>query len=209
MLSHMYISVRKTQQFNYRFFLIGIFSLFTFQTFLPFQVSPSETPIPCLLLLSLWECSSTHSPTPVFLPWHSPTLGHQTPSGSRASPPIDVQQGHCLSHMRPEPWVSPCISFGWWSSPGSSSEAWLVDTFALPTGLLNPFSSFIPFSNSSTRDTCTQSNRWLWASPSVFVRLWHSLAGEAVSGFYPQALPGIHNRVRVWWFWDIIKVLVM
>ena len=35
-----------------------------------------------------------HPPTAVFLPWHSPTLGHQTPSGTKASSPTDVQQGH-------------------------------------------------------------------------------------------------------------------
>jgi hypothetical protein len=59
-----------------------------------------------------------HPPTPVFPPWHSPILGHQASSGPRASPPTDVQQGYPLSHMLPEPWITPCIIlFGWWSSP--------------------------------------------------------------------------------------------
>jgi hypothetical protein len=39
------------------------------------------------------------------------------------------QQCHPLPHMRLEPWVPPCVFFGWWSS---SQE--LVDTVAtLPT----------------------------------------------------------------------------
>jgi hypothetical protein len=90
-----------------------IFSLFTFQIFSPFQVYSSETlhpnPIP---LLPLCGCSP-HPPTPVFRPWHSPTLGHGTVSGPKASPPTDVQQGHPLPQMGPEAWGLPCVLFGW------------------------------------------------------------------------------------------------
>ena len=38
---------------------------------------------------------------------------------SLASPPIDVQQGHPLLHMRLEPWVAPYVLFGWWFNPWS------------------------------------------------------------------------------------------
>ena len=56
----------------------------------------------------------TNPPTPASLSWNSPTLGHQTFSGPRASPPIDFQQGHPLLHMLLEPWVPLCVLFGWW-----------------------------------------------------------------------------------------------
>jgi len=54
-------------------------------------------------------------PTPT--PWHSSTLGRRGFPELRASSPIDVQQGHPLLHMRLEPWVLPCVLFGWWFSP--------------------------------------------------------------------------------------------
>ena len=50
----------------------------------------------------------TNPPTSASLSWHSPTLGHQAFSGSRASPPIDVQ-----GHSQLEPWVPLCVLFGW------------------------------------------------------------------------------------------------
>jgi hypothetical protein len=67
-----------------------------------------------------------HSPTPILPPWHSPILGHQTPSGPRDSPPTDVQQGHPLPHMwnlRISPWVR------WLSHKGTNTVCthWWVD----------------------------------------------------------------------------------
>ena len=120
------------------FFFYWIFSLFTFQMFSPFQGSSSETPYPISPSLSLWGCSSTHSPTPLFLPWHSPTLGLWTPSDPRASPPTDVQQGHhLLPHVRLEPWVPPWVFCGWCPVPGSSGslDGWHL---LLPWGCKSP-----------------------------------------------------------------------
>jgi hypothetical protein len=34
-------------------------------------------------------------------------LGHQISTGLRASPPIDVRQGHPLLHMNLDPWIPP------------------------------------------------------------------------------------------------------
>jgi hypothetical protein len=45
----------------------------------------------------------TNPSTPSFWPWHSPTLGHRAFIGQRASPLIDVPQGHPLLHMQLEP----------------------------------------------------------------------------------------------------------
>jgi hypothetical protein len=58
----------------------------------------------------------TDPPTPASWPCHSPTLGHRAFTKPRASPPIDVQQGHPLLYIWLEPWVSPCVLFGWWFS---------------------------------------------------------------------------------------------
>jgi hypothetical protein len=75
-------------------------------------------------------------------------------------------------HMRPEPSVPPCVLFGW--SPGALGGlvSWLCCTLH---GATTPLSSFSPFSNSSIGE----SNSWLWASTSVFVRFWQSLSGDS------------------------------
>jgi hypothetical protein len=68
-------------------FFIYISNVFPFPG-LPFW-SPHPIPPPPASMRVL-----PHLPTPILLPWHSTTLGHWTPSGPRASPPTDVQQGH-------------------------------------------------------------------------------------------------------------------
>jgi hypothetical protein len=40
---------------------------------------------------------------------HSPTMGHLVFTGSRASPPIDAQQGHPLLQIWLESWVPACV----------------------------------------------------------------------------------------------------
>ena len=76
--------------------------------------SLSHPPFPCLYE---GATTPTHPLTPALLPWISHKLGHQSPTEPRAVPPMDVQQGHTLPHMLQEPWVSPYVLFGWWSSP--------------------------------------------------------------------------------------------
>jgi hypothetical protein len=58
-----------------------------------------------------------HPPTQILPSWHSPTLGHRSFPGPRASLSTDAQQGHPLLHMQLELWVLPCIFLGWWFSP--------------------------------------------------------------------------------------------
>jgi hypothetical protein len=60
---------------------------------------PPGTPYPTSSLPSSMRVLPS-PPTPAFPPWHSPTLEHRTPSGSRATAPTDVQQGHPLPHMK-------------------------------------------------------------------------------------------------------------
>ena len=120
------------------FVLLDIFFIYI-SNVIPFPRSPSENPLsnppsPCFYK----GVPSTHSPTPASLSWHSPTLGHPAFTGPRASPPIDAWQGHPLLHMRLEPWVPPCVLFGWWFSPWELWGVWLVDIVVLPMGLQTP-----------------------------------------------------------------------
>jgi len=104
-----------TTCFFFFFFFLSfywIFSLLTFQMLSPFSVSPLETPYH----ISPPPDSMRVLPqplTPTSSPWHFPTLGHWAFTGSRAFPPTDARQVHPLVHMWLEPWVSPCVLFGW------------------------------------------------------------------------------------------------
>ena len=73
--------------------------------------------------------------------WNSPILEHWSFTGPRASLPIDVR--HLLLHKCLEPWVPPCIHFGWWFSSWALYGVWLIDivppmglqTHSAPSGL--------------------------------------------------------------------------
>ena len=90
-----------------------MFSLFTFQILSPFQFPSPKPTVPFPVPVLLWGCSPTLPYTPASPPWHSLTEVHSAFLGPRVSPPIDAQQGHPLLHMRLEPWVPPCVLFGW------------------------------------------------------------------------------------------------
>jgi hypothetical protein len=111
-------------------FFYYIFSLFTFQMLSPALVSLWKPPIP-----SIFPCSPS---TPASWPWHFPILGHRTFTGSRTSPPVDDKLGRPLIHMQVEPWVPPCIFFGWWFSPRELWGYWLVHIVVPPMGLHAP-----------------------------------------------------------------------
>jgi hypothetical protein len=116
-------------------FFIGYFLHLHFKCFplsrSPLQKPPYAIPSPPASMRVLYYPPTT----PIFPPWHSPTLGHQTPSDPRAFPLTDVQRGHPLPHMRPEPWVLPCVFFGWWSSTWELLGVWPVETVAPFMGL--------------------------------------------------------------------------
>ena len=109
--------------------ILKISSLFTFKMLSPFLFSPLKTPYP---IPSLPAHQPTHSCFPV---WHSPTLEHQAFSGPLL--PFDVQHSHPLLHMPLEPWVPPCVLFGWWFSPWQLWGYWLV-YIVPPMGLQTP-----------------------------------------------------------------------
>jgi hypothetical protein len=78
------------------------------------------------------------------LSWHSPTLGHRAFTRPRASPLIDVLQGHPLLHMHLETWVPPYIPFGWWFSPWELWGYWLVHIVVPPVGLQTLSAPWVP-----------------------------------------------------------------
>jgi hypothetical protein len=112
----------------------------------PFLVSSLKIPYPLSPPLAL------NPPTLTSWPWHSPIMRHRTFTRPRASPPIDGQLVHLLLHMQLEPWVPPCVFFGWWFSP---RELWgvLISSYCCSSyRAANPFSSLGPFSSSFTED---------------------------------------------------------
>ena len=104
-----------------------------------FLVSPPENLYPILPSPASMKVL-TH---PLPFSRHSPTLGHLTPSGPRASPFTDVQQGHPLLHMQLEPWVTLCVLFGWWFSPRELCRYWLVHIVVLLMGLQTPSAPWV------------------------------------------------------------------
>jgi len=96
---------------------------------IPFPSFPSRTP--------LSHPSPTY-PLPPPRPGIPLHLGHLALTGPRVSFLTDAQQGHPLLHMWLEPWVAPCVLFGWWFSPLELWKVWLVDIVVLPVGLQTP-----------------------------------------------------------------------
>jgi hypothetical protein len=92
---------------------------------IPFPGFPPENPLYHLSSPFFYVPKPpTHS---CLLALHSPTRGHQAFTEQRASPPIDVQQGHTLLHIQLEPCVPPCVVFGWWFSPWELwGSGWLI-----------------------------------------------------------------------------------
>jgi hypothetical protein len=94
-------------------FLLDIFFIYI-SNVIPFLGFPPKTTIPSPLLLL------TNPPTPASLPWHPTTLGNRAFTGPRASPSIDVQQGHPLLYMQLEPGYLHVYSLIGSVVPGSS-----------------------------------------------------------------------------------------
>jgi hypothetical protein len=66
---------------------------------------------------------------------------------TRPSSATYVANVNLLLHMWLEPWVPPCVLFGWWFSPWELWRVWLVNVVFLPMGLQT--SSALQSSNSS------------------------------------------------------------
>ena len=174
-------------------FLLDIFFIYI-SNVIPFPSSPTKNPPS----FPSSPCSPTH---PLLLPGPGISLHWGIePSQDQGTllPFIDDWLGHPLLHMHLEPWVPPCVFFGWWFSPWELWEYWLVYIVVSPT---NTFSSLGPFSSSSIGNPvfCPMDG---YEHPLLYL----SGTGRAsqktvISGSCQQVLIGIHNIVWVWWLY--------
>ena len=164
-------------KFHWIFYLhFKCYSLFLSRS--PLRKTPIESSLP----LTLWGCSPhpcTHS-----LPWHFSTLGHRIPTGPRATPITDVQQGHTLLHMQPSQ-RSLHVYSGWWSSPRKLQEFWQVDTIVPPMGMqilsapsVLSLTPPLGIQWSIHWTVLSPMVGWEHSSASVFVWLWKNLSGD-------------------------------
>ena len=91
-----------------------------------------------------------------------------------------------------EPWVPPCVLFGWWFSPRSSGGC------GGGRGLL---SSFSPFSNSSVGVPVLSPMADCKHPPLYLSGSGRASQETALSGSWQHALLGIHNSIWVWWLY--------
>jgi len=132
---------------------------------------------------------------PFFLPAHPTMLLHfpplrfpAFPGHGRTKPTTSgSQQGHPMLTMHLEPWICPCVLFGWWNFLWG---LWLILIVLIGIVLLS-FSSFHPFSNSSYVGT-DLSVQWLTASLQLCSS--HALA-EPLRGQLYQASVCMHLLV--------------
>ena len=155
---------------------------------------PQKPTIPSPLLF-LWRYTLTHQTTPAYLPSHSPTLGHWTFTGAKASSLIDTQHSHILLHI----WLEPCIPrnvlLGLWYILWGLVGWYCCSSY----GVANAFNSFSPFSKSSIGDPVISS--------MVSIHLWicQALAEPLRRQLY-QASVSMHFLAStiVPWFGDCI-----
>jgi hypothetical protein len=101
--------------------------------FSPFLVHPFPR-IPLTLHISL--CSPTH---PLLLPGPgSPLYWGIEPSQDQVPlfPLMINQLGLPLLHIQLEPWLSPCVFFGWWFSHREIWRYWLVQISLFPRAIM-------------------------------------------------------------------------
>jgi hypothetical protein len=159
--------------------------------FSPFQISPLETlyPPPPDSMRVL-----PHPPTPIFTPWHSPTLGHRTPTGPRVFPSLMSNEA-ILCHIGGQSHGSLHVYF-LVGGPGPRSSG----RSGCLTLLLPPWSCKPPQLLQSLL-------QFLHRGPhALHLPLYLSGSGRAsqetaLSGSLQQALPGIYNTVQVWWLY--------
>jgi hypothetical protein len=120
--------------FFIRYFLYLHFKCYPLFWF-PLWRTPIHTPTALPLL--------TNPPTPGSWPWHSPTLGHRAFMGPRVSLPTDDGQGCPLLQMQLEPWVPPCVLFGWWSTLWEFRRYWLVHIVVPSMELQTPLAPWV------------------------------------------------------------------
>ena len=92
-----------------------------------------EAPIPSSLPVLLYRCFHTHLLLPphpdISLHWGMEPLQDQRPLLS-----LMPDKAIHLLRRQMEPWILPCVLFGWWFSPCKLWRVWLVDIVVLPMG---------------------------------------------------------------------------
>jgi hypothetical protein len=116
---------------TYFSFFLGYFIYLYFKCY-PLSIFPSTNPLSSRLSDCLYE--GAPPPTNPLLPQHPriPFSSAIEPTQNHRAPP---RKGNSLIHIQLEPWINPCVLFGWWFSPWELSGVWLVDTVVLPVGL--------------------------------------------------------------------------
>jgi hypothetical protein len=168
--------------------------------FSPSQVSPSEIPYP----ISPPPASMRvlpHPPTHSCLPTLAfPHTGSSTTLRPRAAPPTEFQQGHPLAHMRPAPWVTPRVLFGWWLSIREHLGGGVDQlTVAPSTGLQTPSTPSVPFPTPPSETPALSPMVGCEHPPLYLSGSGRASQETAVSGSCQQALLGISNSIWVWW----------
>ena len=110
-----------------------IFYLFIFHV-IPFPgFHLWKPPIPSSLPVLLYRCSHTHRLLPPHL--DIPLHWGMEPSQDQG-PLLSLMPDKAIHLLRRqmEPWILPCVLFGWWFSPGKLWGVWLVDIVVLPMG---------------------------------------------------------------------------
>jgi hypothetical protein len=154
------------------FFFNWLFSLFTFQMF-PLE----KHSIPSLLSLLLLGGSSTNPPSCPDIPLH---WSIKAPQDQRLLLPLMSNKNIlCIIPLWMEPWVLPCVHFGWWSSPWErQGSGWrtllLLWRGCKPPQLLLSLLHLLHLRPSTT------SNGWLWVLNPVFATLSLSLSGNSL-----------------------------
>jgi hypothetical protein len=88
--------------------------------------------------MRVFPCPPTHQlPPPALALSYTGELSRHRTKGLSSH---DARQDHPLLHMWMEPWVPPCVLFGWGFSPWELWGDWLVDIVFLSMGLKTPSS---------------------------------------------------------------------
>jgi hypothetical protein len=145
----------------------------------PLPVSPLQASYFISPTLLLWGCSP-----PTSLPWHSPTLGHQSFTVQRASLLIDARQSHLLLHMQLEPLVPPYVVYCWSLRPWELRGDWLVDIFVLPMGLQTPSAPSVLSLTPPLGSLCSVQ----WLAVSIQLCIWQTLAEPPRRKLYQTAV---------------------
>jgi hypothetical protein len=74
--------------------------------------------------------------------------------------------------MQLEPWVPPCVLFGWWFSPWELLGVWLVDIVVLPMGLRTPSAPLVISLSPQLGTPCSVQ----WLSTSIPLCICQALA---------------------------------